>query len=167
MKAGLEYALTKVHQGENRVAEHLQVILERHPSDHEVHHVAIDLLRWSRENVRHLADAAAAHDVHLSAEAGQPSTGEALARASTVEEITPLTLLDDIRALYLLAAETSLDWEMLAQHAQAAREGDLLQLSKKRHPQTQRQMKWANTMLKVRSPQTLASMESSPAGSRL
>lgn len=159
MKAGLEYALTKLHQGENKVAEHLQVMLARHPSDHEVHHVAIDLLRWSRENVRQLADAAAGYDVQLSAEAGQPSAEEALARATTVEEVTPLTLLDDVRTLYLLAAETSLDWEMLAQHAQAAREADLLQLSKKRHPQTQRQMKWANTMLKVRSPQTLASMD--------
>ncbi len=159
MRSGLEYALTKLHEGENKVAEHLQVLQARHPSDHEVHHVAIDLLRFSRENVRQLAEAAAAHDVQLNAETGWPSPQEALARATTVEEATPLTLLDDLRTLYLLAAETSLDWEMLAQHAQAAREADLLQLSKQRHPQTQRQMKWANTMLKVRSPQTLASMD--------
>ena len=70
-----------------------------------------------------------------------------------------MALLDDLQSLYLMASETSLAWEMLAQHAQAKRERDFLELSAACHPQTLRQVRWANTMLKTVSPQVLASMD--------
>ncbi|MEV7040698.1 hypothetical protein [Amycolatopsis sp. NPDC051061] len=56
------------------------------------------------------------------------------------------------------AAGVSLDWELLAQGAQAveepARQG--AGLAGRCHPQTLRQLKWANAMLKILSPQVLA-----------
>jgi hypothetical protein len=58
----------------------------------------------------------------------------------------------------LRAAENSLAWEMLAQIAQAKRATELVELSARCHPQTLRQVRWANTMLKTLSPQTLAAL---------
>jgi hypothetical protein len=49
------------------------------------------------------------------------------------------------------------DWELLAQGAQAAKEKELLDVAERCHPQTLRQAKWANSYLKVTSPQVLAS----------
>jgi hypothetical protein len=47
---------------------------------------------------------------------------------------------------------------MLAQHAQAKQERDILDLTMQCHPQVLRQIRWANTMLKTMSPQVLASL---------
>ncbi|GAA2273106.1 hypothetical protein GCM10010415_45240 [Streptomyces atrovirens] len=46
---------------------------------------------------------------------------------------------------------------MLAQAAQATRDQELLELVSSCHPQTLRQMRWTNTMIKVLSPQLLVS----------
>jgi hypothetical protein len=46
------------------------------------------------------------------------------------------------------AAGVSLDWEILAQTAQALQNADLLDLCQRCHPETLRQMKWANAKLK-------------------
>ncbi|XVS61012.1 hypothetical protein ACQPYE_22170 [Actinosynnema sp. CA-299493] len=56
----------------------------------------------------------------------------------------------------MTAAGVSLDWELLAQGAQAVRDTELLTLAQRCHPQTLRQMRWANAMLKTLSPQVLA-----------
>jgi hypothetical protein len=68
-----------------------------------------------------------------------------------------LVLLADLRRVYQLAAGVSVDWELLAQGAQAAKDERLLQLSQRCHPETLRQMRWANAMLKELAPQTLTS----------
>ena len=68
-----------------------------------------------------------------------------------------MLLLADLRHLYRTAAGVSLDWELLGQGAQAAKDSKLLGLTKRCHPQSLRQMRWANAMLKVLSPQVLAS----------
>ena len=68
-----------------------------------------------------------------------------------------LLLLADLRDLHHVAAGVSLDWELLGQGVQAAKDSRLLALTKRCHPQSLRQMRWANAMLKVLSPQVLAS----------
>jgi hypothetical protein len=60
-----------------------------------------------------------------------------------------------LRRVHRTAAGASLDWELLAQAAQAAKDSDLLALTEQCHPQTLRQMRWANAMLKELSPQAL------------
>lgn len=47
---------------------------------------------------------------------------------------------------------------MLAQAAQATRDDGLLALASACHPQTLRQMRWTNTMVKELSPQILVSL---------
>ncbi|MFE1926312.1 hypothetical protein ACFW91_27595 [Streptomyces asoensis] len=69
-----------------------------------------------------------------------------------------LLLLRDLRDLHLAATENSLYWEMLAQAAQAGRDDALLALASSCHPQTLRQMRWSNTMIKNLSPQILTSL---------
>jgi hypothetical protein len=163
MKTGLEYALHRVHGGENEVVQHLDRLSEKHKKDAEVHHVARDLAGWSRINIARLADAAAEYDVQLAREPDRP--GAVRHAADAVASMVPgrapaLLLLEDLRDLYLAASEASLAWEMLAQHAQARRETDLLAVTEECHPQTLRQIRWANGMIKVLSPQALASMDS-------
>jgi hypothetical protein len=68
-----------------------------------------------------------------------------------------LLLLRDLRKLYALASEASVDWVILGQGAQAAKDRELLQVTKECHPDTLRTLKWANTMIKNVSPQVLTS----------
>ncbi|MEV6647943.1 hypothetical protein [Amycolatopsis sp. NPDC051371] len=160
MKLGL--AIRELHRSETSLAKDLIKVADRHTAEHEVHHVAHDLARWSQAHVRDLAGAARAYDVHLSDEAPTPS-GPMEAIRATVAELsgrrpeTGLLLLADLRRLHRKTAGVSLDWELLAQGAQAVKDTDLLELAGRCHPQTLRQLKWTNAMLKVLSPQVLAS----------
>lgn len=69
-----------------------------------------------------------------------------------------LLLLRDLRDLHLAATENSLYWEMPAQAALAGKEDRLLALASSCHPQTLRQLRWSNTMIKNISPQILTSL---------
>lgn len=162
MKSGLEYALHRVHSAENTLVQHLLRMAERHQGDHEVHHVALDLSEWSRLNLAALADAATHYEISLDREPDEPGAVrhavDALA-AHAPPKMASVALLEDLRDLYLAASEASLAWEMLAQHAQARRESDLLEITERCHPQTLRQIRWANTMIKILSPQVLASLD--------
>jgi hypothetical protein len=51
----------------------------------------------------------------------------------------------------------SVDWELLSQGAQAATDERLLELAQRCHPETLRQVRWANAMLNELAPQTLTS----------
>lgn len=63
----------------------------------------------------------------------------------------------DLRELYVLASEASINWVILGQGAQAAKDRELLQPVAECHPDTLRTLKWANTMVKQVSPQALTS----------
>ena len=150
-------ALREVHRSETGLAGELRRMADRYQDEAEIHHVAQDLARWSDEHVRELAAAAARHGERAESPAGSegrglgpaPDAGGLLAAGSD----PGLALLADLRRLYLAAAGVSVDWELLGQGAQAVKDADLLALSGRCHPQTFRQMKWANAMLKVLSPQ--------------
>jgi len=161
--AGLRYALHRLHAGENHLHRDLLRVAEVHHAEHEVHHVAKDLARWSAEHVRLLGEQAHRHDVDLDTEADAPSVvGQRLREGvSTLTGRRPepgVLLLEDLRDLYLQASDNSLAWEMLAQYAQAERLDDLLALTERCHPQNLRQLRWANTMIKTQSPQILTSL---------
>ena len=68
-----------------------------------------------------------------------------------------LLLLRDLRKLYVLASEASINWVILGQGAQAAKDRELLQATKECHPDTLRTLKWTNTKIKETSPQVLMS----------
>ncbi|MGV0836591.1 hypothetical protein [Mycolicibacterium thermoresistibile] len=158
MKLGL--AMRELHRSELRLARSLDAIAARHHSDHGIHHVAQDLAVWSQEHVALLAEVGRGYGVRLRA---HPRTAALTAfvqqwisdRLGRRPE-PALLLLADLRRAHRLAAGVSLDWELLAQGAQAAKDQRLLELSQRCHPQALRQMRWANAMLKELSPQALA-----------
>jgi hypothetical protein len=158
MKLGL--AMRELHRSELRLARTLDAIAARYHADHGIYHVAMDLAQWSREHVELIADAGQRYGVRLRThprteavtESAQKWVSDRLGRRPE----PALLLLADLRRLHRMAAGVSLDWELLAQGAQAAKDDCLLDLTKRCHPQALRQMRWANAMLKELSPQALA-----------
>jgi hypothetical protein len=160
---GLNYALRRLHAGENEIHTQLLRLAETHHADHEVHHVARDLAAWSAEHVHQLAEQARRQGLALDDNPQQPGgpTEKVRAAVSTItgtHQSPGLLLLNDLRDLYLQASDNSLAWEMLAQIAQARHERELLTLTEQGHPQNLRQLRWANTMIKTQTPQILASL---------
>jgi len=160
MKFGL--VLEEMHRSENDLAHHLLTISERHKVDHEVYHLARDLARWSQQHVRDIADMGKSYGLNLEPEPrGEMGLMETI-REKGSEMVgrrpeTGMLLLRDLRELYLKACGVSADWELLAQAAQGMKDKDLLGLAEKCHPQTIRQMKWANGKLKESATQVLVS----------
>ncbi|MEU7553709.1 hypothetical protein AB0B01_15410 [Streptomyces sp. NPDC044571] len=154
--SGITLVLQALYGGERHLEAALLAAAERHRADHEVHHVATDLARWSREHGDRLAEASRHHGLVLD------ETAAAAPEAADGQDAAPthpgLLLLRDLTALHLAAGRNSLHWEMLAQVAQATRDDRLAALASDCHPQTLRQMRWCNTLLKNLSPQVLASM---------
>ena len=158
----LDLAIEELHRSEKHLVTVLLTMSDRHEVDHEVFYVCRDMAGWSRTHVAELArigedfglslDPEASEDVGL-LEALRQRTSELLGRRST----PGLLLLADLRHLYKEAQGTSVDWELLAQGAQGAKNRELLEVAERCHPQTLRIAKWANTYLKVTSPQVLAS----------
>ncbi len=161
--SGITLTLRELHDGERALEEALLAAAERHRTDHEIHHVASDLARWSREHSARLADTGHHYGLDLDGPKDDPSPGALTAlRQKAAEALgrrpeTGLLLLHDLRDLHLAAARNSLYWEMLAQAAQGARDERLLALAGECHPQTLRQLRWTNTMIKELSPQLLTS----------
>lgn len=160
MKIGL--ALKELHRSEEELAHELLRISDRHKVDHEIFHLAKDLARWSQQHVRALAEIGRRYGQELDPEAGsEPGTIKAMLEKSS--ELSgrrgpaALLLLRDLREVYTQAAGVSVDWELLAQAAQGIKHTDLLELAERCHPETLRQMRWANAKLKESATQILVS----------
>lgn len=157
--------IADLHHGEQRLADELVAVSYRHRTEHEIYHVARDLERWSREHLQRLADIATNYGRDLRESPREPAHFFTGIRDKPAEAVGQrpepgLLVLDDLRALYLMASDNSLHWEMLAQAAQARHDDELLQLVAAYHPQTLRQVRWANTLIKTMSPQILSSLTS-------
>ena len=153
--------LEDLHAGEQHLERALLAVAERHRTDHEIRHVATDAAHWSHQHAQLLAATAPHYGLELAAPDDDPTPGPLAAlREKTAEALgrrtePGLLLLHDLRDLHLAATENSLHWEILAQAAQAAREQRLLDLATTCHPQTLRQVRWTNTMIKTLAPQIL------------
>ncbi|MFD7436010.1 hypothetical protein [Streptomyces sp. NPDC059861] len=161
---GTHLVLRALHHGEERLGKELLTVAERHGTDPEVRHVAIDLARWSHEHVQRLAETGRHRGLDLG-DASKTSSAALLSalRKDAAEAVghrsePGLVLLRDLGDLHVAATQNSLYWEMLAQAAQAAGDDGLLALASACHPQTLRQMRWTNTMIKTLSPQILTSL---------
>lgn len=158
-KVGL--ALRELHRSENDLAGELLQASDRHKVDHEIFYVARDLARWSQTHVQELARIGKEYDTDLSPKVADDSTVVAKIRQKGSELLgrhhdPALLLLADLRKIHQVAAGVSLDWELLAQTAQALKDPELLALATRCHPQTLRQLRWANAQLKIQSPQVMA-----------
>ena len=68
-----------------------------------------------------------------------------------------MLVLVDLREVFVQAQGVSVDWELVGQAAQGVRDLDLLGLTRRCHPDTLRQARWANGMLKSSATQILVS----------
>ncbi|MGY1803132.1 hypothetical protein ACI78T_07610 [Blastococcus sp. SYSU D00922] len=158
----LDLAIEELHRSENELYTVLLAMSDRHTVDHEVFHVCRDMAGWSEKHVTELAEAGREFGLDLDPEARNSQslleTLQQKASELTGRRAAPgLLLLADLRHLYREASGTSLDWELLAQGAQGARNEALLDLAERCHPQTLRVSRWANAKLKESSPQVLSS----------
>lgn len=160
MKIGL--ALRELHRSENDLAHELFQVSSRHEVDHEIFYVARDLAAWSQRHVREVAAIAERYDEQL--DPGPEGELGAVARLRDKgselvgrARLPGLLLLRDLREIYMKAAGVSVDWELLAQAAQGIKHTDLLELAERNHPDTLRQMRWANAQLKAQATQVLVS----------
>ena len=155
-------ALRELHRAENQLAEKLLHVSDRHKVDHDIFYLAKELAGWSQEHVRLLADSGSRYGVDLDPEPRGESHLLAKARDRLSEAVgrepeTNLLLLVDVREIYTHASGVSVDWELVAQAAQGLKDTDLLALSKRCHPETLRQVRWANAKLKESATQILVS----------
>jgi hypothetical protein len=153
-------ALEELHRSENDLARELLQASDRHKADHEIFHLGRDLARWSQHHVRELGRIGRDYGLDLDPEPEDETTLIARLRHKGSELLgrrhdAALLLLKDLRTIHHKAAGVSLDWEILAQTAQALKDRELLALTKTCHPQTLRQMRWANAALKENAAQIM------------
>ena len=153
-------AIEELHRSENDLAAALLNLADLHEVDHEIFYVARDIAGWSQEHVRRLAGVARDYELELDPDPKDEAT--VLARLKQKgSELTgrfhepALLLLADLRHIHRTAAGVSLDWEVLAQTAQAMKDPDLLHIAQECHPQTLRQMRWANAKVKETAAQIM------------
>jgi hypothetical protein len=161
VKLGL--AIEQVADAESRLAEELVAVGERHKPDHDVFHVTKTLAKLERGHVDALAEHAQRYGTSVDGNGSDPEARGPLERI--VEKGAELVgrrpepsllLLRDLRQVYLLASEASINWVMLAQGAQAAKDSELLDAVSSCHAETLRTLKWATYRIKTASPQALA-----------
>jgi hypothetical protein len=152
-------ALEELHRAENDLAGHLLTVSDRHKADHEIFYVARDIARWSREHVRGLADVGRRYGLDLDPEPAEDGIlGKVRQKGDELlgrHHEASMLLLADLRTIHRQAAGVSLDWEILAQTAQALKDTELLELAKRYHPETLRQLRWANSKLKESAAQVM------------
>jgi hypothetical protein len=153
-------AIEELHRSENDLAGALLNLSDQQKANHEIFYVARDVALWSQEHVRRLAEIGRDHDLEL-----DPDPEDEQALLSRLKQKTSeltgrfhepgLLLLAELRHLHRVAAGVSLDWEVLAQTAQAMRDVELLELAEDCHPETLRQMRWANAQVKETAAQIM------------
>lgn len=160
----LALAIRQVSEAEAELAQELLVVGERHRTEHDVFHMTRMLARWGQANVAALEPFAERYDAELD----EPPGGDDRTRPlSALREKTAqllgrrpepgLLLLHDLRRLHALAGETSINWVILAQGAQAAKDAELVAAVSAAHAQNLRVLRWVTQRIKETAPQVLMS----------
>jgi hypothetical protein len=162
MKLGL--AIREVAESEEALADSLLKLGERHRADHDVFHITRLLSRWAQGHVAALEPLGEHYGADVDTDGiGRERSGPLAGLREKSSEMlgrrpaAGLLLLRDVRQLHLVATETSLNWTMLGQAAQAAKDQQLLNCVTLCHPETLRTMRWSLTKLKEAAPQVLTS----------
>ena len=158
----LALAIGEVAGAERRLADGLLEVGERHRADHDVFHVTRTLSELERGHVAMLEPHAERHGAAIDADGAEPNgrglLDRAMEKGAELVGRAPeasLALLGDLRRLHELAARASIEWVILGQGAQAARDEELLSVVGACHPETLRTLKWTTYRIKEAAPQTL------------
>jgi hypothetical protein len=156
----LELAIEQVHDAESELVRELERVGEAHKADHDIHHLGASLSDKARTRIERLAAEGERHGASLNHDVkGTGPLAPLREKASELAGRRPeggLLLLRDLRRLHLASVRASIDWVVLAQAAQAARDEQLLGLVSECHPQVLQVLKWTTTRIKQAAPQALA-----------
>ena len=131
--------LAHLRQLEYGLADSLRAAAARHSDDHDVFH-----------QCRTFATRATMRSETLDTAGDQyPGMAEWASAVSRESD----DLLEDLRALHLRLREVAITWEMAAQAAKAARDGDLVALSTDAQSEVEMHAKWIETRIKTSAPQ--------------
>lgn len=162
MKLGL--AIGELADSEQELAGNLLKLGERHRADHDVFHITRLLSRWAQGHLAALEPFGERYETDVDTDTtGRDRSGPLAALREKSGEIVGrrpeagLLLLRDLRTLHQLASETSINWTVLGQAAQAAKDRELINCVSRCHPETLRTMRWSLTKLKEAAPQILTS----------
>jgi hypothetical protein len=153
--------LARLHELETDLADELRALGERHAADHDVFHQCHTFALQCERHAAALQPVAARYGEEVDDDSPGFWSGileSARRAASTSVGRVPesgLLLLRDLRTLFLQAEECSITWVMAGQAAQAARDQELLEVVRTCHLETEIQVKWFVTRIKVASPQAL------------
>jgi hypothetical protein len=159
----LALAIRQVSEAEAQLAQELLAVGERHRTEHDVYHLTRTLAGWSHANVAALEPFAERYDAKLDLPRDDDRAGPLSGLREKTAELLGrrpepgLLLLHDLRRLYGLAGEASINWVILAQGAQAAKDVELLQAVSAAHAQNLRVVRWLTTRIKETAPQVLMS----------
>jgi hypothetical protein len=155
-------AVERLHEAELDLADRFRELGERHPSEHDVYHHAHTFAKECLAHAEQLEPIAERYgkDVETDEEAEggiiealRRTTGAILGRRPE----SGLLLLRDLRELYVAAQSTLIAWIIVHQGAMAARDKELLDVAKRSQSETDLQMKWLLTRIKITAPQVLTS----------
>ncbi|MCX2967914.1 hypothetical protein WDH52_20065 [Streptomyces sp. TRM70308] len=152
----------ELHEGEVDLAQHYRRVAERQAADHGTHYPCRSLAQQCDEHAARVRELAPRYGEHLApprrSERLDAAVGAVRQKASERAGTRPdagLLLLRDLRELFLAAQGVHLDWVLLGQVAQAARDEELLADVSKLHAQTLSQVRWIETRVKSAAPQAL------------
>ena len=144
--------LVCLHDAEQSLGQEYRVLAERHASDHDVYHQCDTFSKQCDKHVGQIAPFVEKYDGRGDAGVwGEPV--ESIRERGSADD--GLALLGDMRTLYLAAEEVLITWVMAEQSAQALRDRELLAVVRECHQDTELQVKWLTTRIKVGSPQAL------------
>jgi hypothetical protein len=155
-------AIREVRDAEVELASRLGTLGERHHDDHDVFHISRTLIRLHHANLEALAPFGERYGVVVDPEDAEGGGGPLSRLREKAADVTGrraeggLLLVRDLRGLHLLYAEASVNWVLLGQGAQVARDQELLDTVSRCQARTLRGMRWTLTRLKTAAPQVLA-----------
>jgi len=158
----LHEAIGHLQSAELEFAKRLHTIAERHASDADVLFTARRLAQECEERVESLGPFAERYRAEVIDDADTSSSGfvDQIRRwASSIigdSAASGMTLLTDLRELFLFAQQVDIDWIILMQGARAVRDAELFELTESCHDRVVMAGKWVKTEIKHTAPQVLA-----------
>jgi hypothetical protein len=139
-----------VHRGEQTLAASFRQVESGHGDEADIAHTCHTLAVWCDEHVRRLGPIADRYG-EMAVDEPERLHADGLAEVRS----GPVGLLRDLQDLYLLATLVHTSWLLITQAAQGARDHDLLDVAQHCQQETERQLTWLTTRMKVAAPQAL------------
>lgn len=143
--------LTLLVESERTLGRSFREVAKAHGDEPDVHFLCLTLARQCDEHASRLQPAFEHYGRGGSDDEPERLHADGLDGART----GPLGLLRDLQDLYLLVSFVDVTWTMVAQAAQALRDGELLQAVTDCEAETAVQLRWLQSRMKQAAPQAL------------